>query len=149
MHLAGESEIAAARERVWETLSNPNRAATSAPQGSAKVERIDDRHFRVTLASAGIPVQVVLDVALTEVVEPSRIAAEVSGSVMGGAIGGGGSVDLAELGPRLTKLTYVADITLGGMLGAVEPMLSGPMQQAADQAVLAMKERLEAEEAAG
>ena len=148
MHLAGEIEIAAARERVWKTVSNPSRVAASSQQGSAQVEKIDDSHFRVTLAAAALPVQVVLDVTLTEIAEPSRIAAEVNGQVMGGPISGTGSMDLAELEPKLTRGTWVADITLGGMLGALEPMLAGPLQQAADQALLALKERLEAEEAA-
>ena len=46
MHLAGESEIAASRARVWAAVSNPERTAASTAQGSAQVERIDDRHLR-------------------------------------------------------------------------------------------------------
>jgi len=147
MHLAGESEMAAARERVWATLSHPERAGASSGQGSAEVERIDDRHFRVAVSPAGVPVQVVLEVELTELTEPSRIAAYLSGVVMGGPITGTGSVDLVELGAKLTKATWVADATLGGLLAGFDGMLAGPLQQAADGAFAALKERLEAEEA--
>jgi len=150
MHLTGETEIAATRERVWATISDPNRAAAGSSAGQAQIEKIDDRHFRlsVTATTAMMPVNVVLELELTEVDEPNRIAANISGAVMGGPITGAGSIELVELAPKLTRATYVADATLGGMLGAFEPMMAGPIQQAADQAFAAMKERLEAEEAA-
>jgi carbon monoxide dehydrogenase subunit G len=150
MHLTGETEIAASRQRVWDTTRNPNQAAASASQGHAQIEKIDDRHYKVsiTAATAMMPVNVVLDLELTEVDEPNRIAATIAGSVMGGPINGTGSVELVELGPKLTRATYVADATLGGMLGAFEPMMAGPVQQAADGAFASLKERLEAEEAA-
>jgi carbon monoxide dehydrogenase subunit G len=150
MHLAGETEIAASRERVWQTISNPNRATASDSQGQAQVEKIDDRHYRVTVSapSAMMPINVTLELELTEVDEPSRIAATVAGTLMGGPIDGEGSVELAELGPKLTRTTWVADVTLGGMLGGFDAMVQGPMQNGAEQAFESLKKRLEAEEAA-
>jgi carbon monoxide dehydrogenase subunit G len=150
MHLSGETEIVASRQRVWDTIRNPNQVAAAGAQGQAQIEKIDDTHYRVsvTAKTAMMPVNVVLDLELTEIDEPNRIAATITGSVMGGPINGTGSVDLAELGPKLTRATYVADATLGGMLGAFEPMMAGPVQQAADGAFTSLKERLEAEEAA-
>ena len=150
MHLSGETEIAASRQRVWDTISNPNRAAASSSSGQAQVEKIDDRHYKVTVsAPAGaVPMGVVLDMQVTDLDAPSRIAATITGAVMGGPIDGNGSIDLAELGPKLTRATWVADATLGGLLGGFEPMLQGPMQQAADQGFASLKTRLEAEEAA-
>jgi len=148
MHLSGETEIAASRQRVWDTVSNPNRAAAGA-SGQAQIEKIDDRHFKVTVSAPGaMPMNVVLDVALTEVDAPSRLAATIEGAIMGGPINGSGSIDLAELGPKLTRATWVADVTLGGMLGGFEPMIQGPLQQGADQGFASLKARLEAEEAA-
>jgi carbon monoxide dehydrogenase subunit G len=151
MHLSGETEIAATRRRVWETISNPNRAAASNSSGQAQVEKIDDRHYRVTVSAPGamMPMNVVLELAITELDEPRRIAATIEGAIMGGPINGTGSIDLAELGPKLTRLTWVADATLGGMLGGFEPMVQAPMQQSADKGFESLKERLEAEEAAG
>ena len=151
MHLSGETEIAATRQRVWETISNPNRAAASNSSGQAQVEKIDDRHYRVTVSAPGamMPMNVVLELAITELDEPRRIAATIEGAIMGGPINGTGSIDLAELGPKLTRLTWVADATLGGILGGFEPMVQAPMQQSADKGFESLKERLEAEEAAG
>jgi carbon monoxide dehydrogenase subunit G len=151
MHLSGETEIAATRQRVWETISNPNRAAASNSSGQAQVEKIDDRHYRVTVSAPGgvVPMNVVLELAITELDEPKRIAATIEGAIMGGPINGTGSIDLAELGPKQTSLTWVADATLGGMLGGFEPMIQGPIQQSADKGFESLKERLEAEEAAG
>jgi carbon monoxide dehydrogenase subunit G len=151
MHLSGETEIAATRQRVWETISNPNRAAASNSSGQAQVEKIDDRHYRVTVSAPGgvMPMNVVLELAITELDEPTRIAATIEGAIMGGPINGTGSIDLAEIGPKRTRLTWVADATLGGMLGGFEPMIQGPIQQSADKGFESLKERLEAEEAAG
>jgi carbon monoxide dehydrogenase subunit G len=150
MHLSGVTEIAAGRGRVWATISDPNRAAAGNEGGQAEIEKIDDTHYRisVTAKTAMMPVNVVLELELTEIDEPNRLAAAISGSVMGGPINGTGSIELTELAPKLTRLEYLADATLGGMLGAFEGMVQGPIQQAADQAIAAMKERLEAEEAA-
>jgi carbon monoxide dehydrogenase subunit G len=150
MHLSGETEIAATRGRVWETISNPNRAAASNPAGQAQIEKIDDRHYKVSVSapSAMMPISVVLDLLLTDVAEPSRIAATIEGTLMGGAINGTGSIDLAELGPKLTRATWVADATLGGLLGGFDSMIQGPVQNAAEEGFASLKARLEAEEAA-
>jgi carbon monoxide dehydrogenase subunit G len=150
MHLSGETEIAATQQRVWETISNPSRAAESNTSGQAQIEKIDDRHYRVTVSapSAMMPMNVVLALELTEVDEPNRIAASIEGAVMGSPINGTGSIELAELGPKQTQAKWVADATLGGMLGTFESMIQGPLQQAGDQGFASLKKRLEAEEAA-
>lgn len=150
MHLTGQTEIAATRQRVWDTISDPDRAAASNSSGQAQVERIDDRHFRVTAspAAAVMPITVTLDLVLTEIDAPSHIAATIEGAVMGGPINGTGSIELVELGPKLTRATWVADATLGGMLGGFDAMVQGPIQGAADQGFASLKTRLEAEEAA-
>ena len=131
--------IVATRQRVWETISNPNRAAASNSSGQAQIEKIDDRHYKVTVSAPGamMAMNVVLDLAITDLDAPQRIAATIEGAIMGGPINGTGSIDLA------------ADATLGGMLGGFEPMIQGPIQQAADKGFESLKERLEAEEAAG
>ena len=151
MHLSGATEIAATRQRVWETISDPNRATASNSSGQAQVEKIDDRHYKITVAPPGgmMPMNIVLDLQITDLDEPKRIAAAIEGAIMGGPINGTGSIDLAELGPKLTRLTWVADATLGGMLGGFEPMIQAPMQQSAEKGFQSLKERLEAEEAAG
>ncbi len=150
MHLSGETEIAATRRRVWETISNPSRVAASNSSGQAQIERVDDRHYKVTVSapSSMMPINVVLDLQMTEVDEPSHIGATIEGAIMGGAINGTGSIDLAELGPKLTRATWVADATLGGLLGGFESMIQGPIQNAAHEGFASLKARLEAEEAA-
>ena len=151
MHLSGETEIAATRQRVWETISDTNRATASNSSGQAQVEKIDARHYKITVAPPGgmMPMNIVLDLQITDLDEPKRIAAAIEGAIMGGPINGTGSIDLAELGAKLTRLAWVADATLGGMLGGFEPMIQAPMQQSVEKGFQSLKERLEAEEAAG
>jgi carbon monoxide dehydrogenase subunit G len=150
MHLSGETDIAATRQRVWLAVSNPAVAVANDDSGQAKVEKIDDTHYRVAVVPAGapIPMNVTLDLELTQVQAPSHIGAVISGAIMGGPLTGNGSIDLTELGPKLTRAVWVADATLGGLLGGFEPMLAGPIQAAAEQAFASLKARLEAEELA-
>jgi len=150
MHLSGETDIAATRQRVWEAVSNPSAAAAGDGRGQATVEKVDDRHYRVTVTPAGapIPMNVTLDLELTELSEPSHVAATIAGVVMGGPVQGTGHIDLAEIEPKLTRATWEADASLGGLLAGFEPMLAGPLQGGANQAFESLKARLEAEEAA-
>jgi carbon monoxide dehydrogenase subunit G len=149
MHLAGETDIVATRQRVWDTIGNPDKAAASDSGGHTQIEKIDDRHYKVTVSAPGpMSMNAVLNLALTDLDEPSRIAATIEGAIMNGPINGTGSIDLAELGPKLTRATWVADATLGGMLGGLDAMIQGPLQGAAEKTFTALKERLEAEEAA-
>jgi carbon monoxide dehydrogenase subunit G len=149
MHLAGETDIVATRQRVWDTIGNPDNAAASDSGGHTQIEKIDDRHYKVTVSAPGpMSMNAVLNLALTDLDEPSRIAATIEGAIMNGPINGTGSIDLAELGPKLTRATWVADATLGGMLGGLDAMIQGPLQGAAEKTFSALKERLEAEEAA-
>jgi carbon monoxide dehydrogenase subunit G len=150
MHLSGVTEIEASRQRVWDTISNPNRAAAGTEQGQATIEKIDDTHFKVNVNAPGgmMPMNIVLDLTLTDIQEPSRIGATIAGNVMGGPVNGTGAIDLEELAPKSTRLTWGADATLGGLLGSFEGMVQGPIQQAGDKAFDSLKERLEAEEAA-
>jgi carbon monoxide dehydrogenase subunit G len=150
MHLSGETEIAASRQRVWDTVSNPNVAAASGSSGQAQIDKIDDRHYKLTVTTPAtmMSVAIVLDLELTDMEAPTRLAATIQGAVMGGPINGTGSIELAEVGPKLTRVSWVADATLGGLLGGFEPMIQGPMQQGADQGFASLKARLEADEAA-
>jgi carbon monoxide dehydrogenase subunit G len=150
MHLAGETEISATRQRVWDTIGSPDKAAASDSGGHTQIEKIDDRHYKVTVSSpVGVmPMNVVLNLELTDLDAPSRIAANIEGAIMNGPINGTGSIDLTELGPKLTRATWVADATLGGMLGGFDAMIQGPLQGAAEKSFASLKERLEAEEAA-
>lgn len=149
MHLAGETDIVATRQRVWDTIGNPDKAAASDSGGHTQIEKIDDRHYKVTVSAPGpMSMNAVLNLALTDLDEPSRIVATIEGAIMNGPINGTGSIDLAELGPKLTRATWVADATLGGMLGGFDAMIQGPLQGAAEKTFTALKERLEAEEAA-
>ena len=132
------------------SISLTRSAAESGSSGQAQIEKIDDDHYKVTVSapSSMMPINVVLDLQLTAVDAPTRIAATVEGSLMGGPINGTGSIELAELGPKLTRATWVADASLGGMLGGFDSMIQGPIQNAADQAGASLKARIEAEEAA-
>jgi carbon monoxide dehydrogenase subunit G len=150
MHLSGETEIAATRQRVWETISNPTRATASNSQGQAQIEKIDDRHYRLTVSAptAMGAMTIVLELNVTDLDAPSRIGGTIEGAIMGGPINGTGAIDLVELEPKVTRATYQADVTLGGLLGGFDGMMAGPVQQSADQAFIGLKERLEAEEVA-
>jgi carbon monoxide dehydrogenase subunit G len=150
MHLSGVTDIAASRQRVWDNISNPQRAAADNSSGQASIEKIDDNNYKINVNAPGgmMPMNIVLNLVITDRSEPSHIAGTIEGSLMGGPINGNGSVSLEEIATGSTRVTWVADATLGGILGGFDGMIQAPAQQAGDKAFEGLKERLEAEEAA-
>lgn len=147
MHLSGETEIAAARQRVWETLTDPRQVAACVP-GQPDVTVIDERHLQVKapVSKGWFRTTMVIDIQLTDLQPPERATATASGTVMGGAVNATGGVELAELGPALTGVAWKADLTLGGMLAGFAGMAEGPARDGVDKTLACLKAKLEAAE---
>ena len=148
MHLSGETEIAAARQRVWDTLTDPHQVAACVP-GRPEVTVIDERHLQVKapVGNAWFRTTMVIDIQLTDLEAPERAMATAGGAVMGGAVHATGGVELDELGPALTRVAWTADLTLGGMLARFAAMAEGPAHDGVNKTLACLKTKLEAAEA--
>jgi carbon monoxide dehydrogenase subunit G len=149
MQLAGEIEIAAPRQRVWETLTDPRQVAACVP-GQPEVEVIDAQHLRVKapVGNSWLRTTVVVDIELSDLEPPERVSATASGSVMGGSVKASGRLELEELGPALTRVVWSSDLTLGGMLAGFASMAEGPARDGVNQTLACLKARIEAESGA-
>jgi carbon monoxide dehydrogenase subunit G len=149
VHLSGETEIAANRQRVWGTVTDPRQVAACVP-GQPKVEVVDDRHMKVTaVAGSGfLRTTVVVDIRLVDLEAPSRATAAASAVVMGGPVKADGSLELTELPGGRTEARWSADVTLGGFLAGFAAMAEAPVRGGVDQTLACLKAKIEAAEAA-
>jgi carbon monoxide dehydrogenase subunit G len=149
MQLSGETEIAAGRQRVWDTIIDARQVAACVP-GNPKVEIVDERHMKVTavVGNGFLKTTVVVDIRLSDLQPPASAKAAASSVVMGGRVNAEGGLELTELGPALTRATWAADVTLGGMLAGFAGMVEAPVRGGVDQTLACLKSKIEAAEAA-
>ena len=146
MQLSGKIEIAASRKAVWKVLTDPHRVAECVP-GDPQVEFIDERYFRVTarVGNAMFQTTVTVEIEVTELTEPERAKARATAAVMGSPVSAAGTLELDELAPNLTRVTWEADLTLAGMLVGFAGMIQAPVQNGIDRTLECLKANIEAE----
>jgi len=113
-------DVAAARDRVWERLLDPQFVAGCAP-GVEKVESTGENQFRVTAGMGVGPIRVRfrLDVALSDLKKPESAKLTVSGKAPGSEVRAEGTVRLETLEPAKTRLQCAAAIDVSGMIVAM------------------------------
>ncbi len=148
MQLSGKIEIEAPRQRVWDVITDPHQVAECVP-GDPKIEVIDERNLRVTaeVGNGFFRTKVTVEIELTDLDAPQRATANATGAVMASPVTAIGSLELEELGPALTRTTWSADVTLGGMLVGFAGMVQAPLQGGVDRTLECLKAKLEAEAA--
>lgn len=117
---SGEARFAASRKELWDTLLDPDTLAAIVP-GCHAVKKLSDTHFRadVTLGVGPVKGRYTVDIALSDLVEPSQ--ATLKGSARG-ALGSGrgvGHVRLDETEDGGTRLSYDYEAAVGGKVAAV------------------------------
>jgi len=149
MHLSGQTEIAAGRQRVWDTVTDPRQVSACVP-GQPKVEVVDDRRMKVTavVGSGFLRTTVVVDIRLTDLQAPAHATAAASCVVMGGPVRADGSLELTELPAGRTQATWSADVTLGGFLARFAAMAEEPVRGGVDQTLACLRAKIEAAAAA-
>ncbi len=149
MHLSGETEIAAGRQRVWDAVTDPHQVAACVP-GQPKVEVVDDRRMKVTAAVGNgfLRTTVVVDIRLTDMQPPDRATAAAGTVVMGGQVQAEGSLELTEPAAGRTRAVWAADVTLGGFLAGFASMVEAPVRSGVDQTLACLRAKIEAAEAA-
>jgi carbon monoxide dehydrogenase subunit G len=117
MELSGETAIPAPRQKVWQALNDPEVLKDCIP-GCRSLVRNESGDLDAVVKTAIGPVSATFKgrVAITEAAPPSRC--RLSGEGKGGPAGfarGIADVDLAE-DDGGTRLSYRADVTVGGKL---------------------------------
>ena len=117
---AAEIEIHSPRQTVWNTLLDPETLERIVP-GCHAVKKITDTHFRadVTLGVGPVKGRYIVDVRLSDLVEPQ--SATLSGGARGalGSGEGSGRVVLEETPGGGTRMRYDYEAQVGGKVAAV------------------------------
>ena len=135
MDMTGERRIPAPRQKVWNSLNDPQVLRACIP-GCEKLERTGDNAFTATAGLKIGPISARFNgkVNLLDIDEPNsyRIEGEGQGGVAGFAKGGA-TVRLSDDGP-FTLLTYEAKAQVGGKIAQLGARLvDATSKQMADQ----------------
>lgn len=136
MDMNGEYRIAAAREKVWAGLNDPETLRASIP-GCQSLEKTGDNAFSAKVVAKVGPVKATFngDVTLTDINPPESYT--IAGEGKGGAAGfakGGADVKLADDGEGGTILTYTAKADVGGKLAQLgSRLIDGTSKKMADE----------------
>ena len=131
MHLEGNVEIGAPRQRVWDFLTDPQAVARCAP-GLETVEVVEaGRRFRAvaSLGLGSIKTRFTVDVEWMEMEPPGRAVARAHGSASGSAADVTAQMVLTEPAPGRTNLTWTAEVTITGTIAALASRMMGGVTQ--------------------
>jgi carbon monoxide dehydrogenase subunit G len=129
MHLEGNVSIAAPRQKVWDSLTDPYFVSQCAP-GLESMDVIEpDKKFRA-VAGAGfgsIKVTFKTDVEWVELDAPTRASMKVHGTAPGSAMDMTSAMILSDGPDDSTELNWAAEIVVLGTIASVAARLMQPV----------------------
>jgi len=137
MELSGSAEIAASRAATWELLMDVDRLARCGPDVDS-IERQDATHARIraTVGMAFMKAGVTIDLELTDIEPPDRIAVHGRGEASGNQLVATGRVTLSGPPAGPTTMTWTADLDVSGPLaGMAGRMIEGAASKLIDETI--------------
>ena len=134
MKLEGTHEIEATRERVYQSLVNPDVLQRCIP-GCERLERTGENSFSATIRAGVGSIKGVFEgkVTLEDLREPEHFRMVVEGKGSPGFLKGSGDLDLVQ-SENFTKVNYSGDIQVGGTIASVgQRMIQGTAKMMAAQ----------------
>ena len=134
MKLEGTHELEATRERVYQSLVNPEVLQRCIP-GCERLERTGENTFATTIRAGVGSIKGVFDgnVLLEDLREPEHFRMVVDGKGAPGFLKGSGDLDLEQDG-AYTKVKYSGDVQVGGTIASVgQRMIQGTAKMMAAQ----------------
>lgn len=131
MHLEGNVEIAAARPRVWDFLTDPQAVGRCAP-GLESIEVVEPgRRFRAvaSLGLGSIKTRFTVDVEWAEMEPPGRAVARAHGTASGSTVDVAAEMLLTEPAPDTTRLNWTAEVTINGTIASLASRMMGGVTQ--------------------
>lgn len=134
MKLDGTHELEASRERVYQTLVNPEVLQRCIP-GCERLERTGENTFAATIRAGVGSIKGIFEgnVRLEDLRDPEHFRIVVDGKGGPGFLKGSGDLDLVQDG-AVTKVKYAGDIQVGGTIASVgQRMIQGTAKMMAAQ----------------
>jgi uncharacterized protein len=143
MKLAGEYNLPAAPEKVWELLTDPSRLAKLLP-GCERLDPDGPDRFKAAIkfGIAAITGKYAGTVEFSEKQPPKSLRMKISGKGVPGFVDGSGRVELKGKDDG-TLLHYTGDAQVGGMIASVgQRMIESAAKKIVDQFFTAAAEEL-------
>ena len=134
MKLEGSHQLEAPRERVYQCLTDPEVLQRCIP-GCERLEKTAENTFAATIKTGVGSIKGVFTgtARLEDLREPEHLRLVVDGKGAPGFLKGAGDLDL-EVVENGTKVTYSADVQVGGTIASVgQRMLQGTAKMMATQ----------------
>ncbi len=144
MNFEGTIEVKAAREKVWEFVIDPNRIGKCLPDLKSLQIEGEDKFAAVARVGIGfMKGDFRFQLAIVEKNPPSHARLKGTGAGVGSSFDLDTSIDLAETETG-TKLTYVADLKIGGTLAGIgQRVIGSTTQQTMSEVFTCVKKQLE------
>ena len=134
MKLEGNHQIEARRERVYQSLVNPEVLQRCIP-GCEKLEKTGENTFAATIRTGVGSIKGVFNgtARLEDLREPEHLRIVVDGTGAPGFLKGSGDLDL-EQQENFTNVKYAGDVQVGGTIASVgQRMIQGTAKMMATQ----------------
>ena len=145
MKLEGAYDVPAPRQKVWDAFQDPEQLKQAIP-GCEKLEAIGPDEYKATMkvGVGGVKGTFEGKVRLSDKKPPESYKMAVEGAGGPGFIRGETVITLTENGSG-TKVSYTADLQVGGLIASVgQRMLGGVSKMMADKFFTAMSSLLKA-----
>ena len=137
MDFSGTTEIAATRAATWDLLMDVDRLARCGPDVDS-IERQDPTHARIraTVGAGFMKAGVTIDLALTDMLAPDRIAVHGRGEASGNQLVATGHVSLSGPPEGPTTLAWNAELEVTGPLaGLAGRMIEGAASKLVEETI--------------
>jgi len=144
MKIEGASEVPAPQDKVWAALLDPATLAKAIP-GCEGLEEIGPGEYKAVMKVGVAAIKGTFEgkVKLMDLEPPNRYRMSVEGKGGPGFVKGEASMSLSSVDPATTRVSYDADVQVGGLIASVgQRMLGGVSKMMLDQFFSRMSELL-------
>lgn len=144
LNFEGNYEINAPRERVWDFVIDPNKIGKCMPDLKSLEVGSDNRFTAVARVGVGfMKGDFKFQLAIVEQIPPSHARLKGSGTGVGSSVNLDTLIDLLDA-EKGTKLSYKADVQIGGTLASVgQRVIGSTVEKTIAEVFACVKKQLE------
>ena len=144
MNFEGTFEVKAPRDKVWDFVIDPNKIGKCLPDLKSLQVEADNKFTAIARVGIGfMKGDFKFQLAIVEQIPPSHARLKGTGTGVGSSMNMDASIDLAD-SETGTKLTYKADVKIGGTLASVgQRVIGGTVEKTVSEVFNCVKRQAE------